>query len=514
MQNLDIKDNLDIINDKDFSNVISNNEKIQWSGKVLKINRQGKIQIRYLVITNNKILNIGKRGNFIENIFSKLVKRIILIEDIEAISFSKYSNNFLLHIKNDYDFNLNSFDKSDVILRILKYKFSKKKLKFFFVDDMDLLKYAKKDNEFEKEFPDEFPEYLNLEDFLFFIKKEKENRKNTEIILSTDDSFINQDSFKIIKKIGTGFSGNVFLAEKNSNKKLYALKVLKKLDIIKNKLIKNLQNEKKILEKVNNPFIVNLDYCYTSKHNIYFAMEFKQGGELLTHLHKKTRFNEKTTKFYACQIIIGLTYLHSLNIIYRDMKPENILMDSYGNLSLADFGISKILDQKDSTKTFVGTPFYIAPEIIKREKHNKMVDIWTFGILLYEMVFGIPPFNSCINKILCNSIINLDPIFPVNIDISQNFIDLIKSCLVKDPKKRIGFFDTKDIMKHEWFCDIDWSKVRSKSYTPPIVPEIKDKFDLRYFCKEIIKSVSEISEDFKEGEKKLVDKYQDVFELF
>ena len=210
-------------------------------------------------------------------------------------------------------------------------------------------------------------------------------------------------------------------------------------------------------------------------------MEFKQGGELLTHITKSKKFPEKTVKFFASQIILGIIYLHSLNIIHRDLKPENILMDNNGNLSLADFGISKILDPKDFSKTYVGTPFYTPPEIIKRQKHNKTVDIWTFGILLYEMIYGVPPFYNKIRNVLNNAIVNLDPCFPNHFFISENFKNLIRKCLEKNPEKRIGFFDTAEIMRHEWFFGVDWEKVRKREVCSPILPVVEGRLDLRYF---------------------------------
>ena len=128
--------------------------------------------------------------------------------------------------------------------------------------------------------------------------------------------------------------------------------------------------------------------------------------------------------------------------MYRDMKPENILLDDSGNACLADFGISKVLDKNQSTKSFVGTPEYVAPEIILQKGHNKAVDIWCFGILLYEMVYGLPPFFNKNHNVMLNWIVKLDPTFPKMIKISDDLMDLIKKCLTKDPTKRIGFENT------------------------------------------------------------------------
>lgn len=173
------------------------------------------------------------------------------------------------------------------------------------------------------------------------------------------------NSFELLKTLGSGYFGKVFLVEKKDDKQLFALKVISKLDVIKKEFFQGLINEKQILQKVKNPFVVNLEYCFKDKSHVFFAMKFMQGGELYHHLKKYKRFKESVAKFYAAQILSGLVYLHQNNIMYRDLKPENILLDEKGNAALADFGISKELSPNQKTKTFIGTPEYVAPEIIK-----------------------------------------------------------------------------------------------------------------------------------------------------
>ena len=180
------------------------------------------------------------------------------------------------------------------------------------------------------------------------------------------------------------------------------------------------------MEQIKHPCVVSLDYCFSSPSYVFFAMRFKQGGELYHHLRKMLRFPEPVCRFYAAQILSGLVYLHSMNIAYRDMKPENILLDEKGNACLADFGISKILDPNTNTKSFVGTPAYVAPEVVLQKGHNKSVDIWCFGILLYEMVYGLPPFFNQNQNTMLNWIVKLDPTFPKMIPVSPELEDLIR----------------------------------------------------------------------------------------
>mmetsp|Transcript_33178 Transcript_33178/g.30117 ORF Transcript_33178/g.30117 Transcript_33178/m.30117 type:complete len:152 (+) Transcript_33178:793-1248(+) len=146
-----------------------------------------------------------------------------------------------------------------------------------------------------------------------------------------------------------------------------------------------------ILEHVNHPFLLNLAYCFSTQEKIHFVMKFMRGGELFTHLRKNKRFPEETAKFYGAQVALGIGYLHSKDIIYRDIKPENILMDVDGYVCLADFGMAKVL-KKGVAMTLCGTPEYLAPEILTEEGHGKEVDWWSFGILMYELIIGMPPF--------------------------------------------------------------------------------------------------------------------------
>lgn len=519
MEKIEVKDKIDFICDKNFASVIKKDEKLYWSGHTLKINRRGKTQNRVFLITNERLINVGKRGNFLTNIFSKLIKREISIILVDAITYSAISNNFVLHVPKEYDYYLCTPDKDEVIDLILKIQELKGKndLKIYMVEDIDLDKFSRKEGDTEECFPNVTPSAMNSDKFESFIKQKKKKLesdiKNTEVIVSQDGKVVNESSFEILRTLGKGYFGRVFLVEKKDDKKLFALKVISKLDIVKRNFFENLKNEKNIMEKVNNPFVVNLEYCFASPSYVFFAMKFKQGGELYYHLRKKTRFSEKTTKFYACQIISGLSYLHSLNIMYRDMKPENILLDSSGNASLADFGISKVLDIKDSTKSFVGTPEYVAPEIVLQKGHNKAVDIWCFGILLYEMVYGLPPFYNKNQNIMLNWVVKLDPTFPKMICVSEELKDLIRKCLRKDPKDRIGYEDTCEVFKHAWFEGVDWEEVYELRVLPPIIPVVKDDMDTENFNEDVVKEKPRI-EDLKEIDQNIVNTYKDKFEEF
>lgn len=248
----------------------------------------------------------------------------------------------------------------------------------------------------------------------------------TEVVCSNDGRPINEDSFAILKLLGKGFFGRVFLAEKKDTRELYALKVLPKIEVIKKNSFANLRNEKQIMQTLSHPFILRLEYFFISPTYVFFAMRFQQGGELYLHLRRQGRFPESTARFYACQVFLGLEYLHSKQVLYRDMKPENILLDDRGDVVLADFGISKQLLAEDSTKSFVGTPDYVAPEVIQQQGYNKSVDVWCFGVLVFEMIFGHPPFSSKNQNALLNMILKNDLFFPEQVSISPELRDLLQ----------------------------------------------------------------------------------------
>ena len=432
MEKLEVKDKLNFICDKSFQTVISKDESLIWSGDALKINLKAKRQNRDFAITTDKVYNLGKKGNFLTSFFSKAIKRAFKVENVTAVTYSTISNNFVMHITSEYDYYLCTPDK-DEFLRYLLYVQKQKgcePLRFYMVEDIDLFKYAKYEGQKTEKLPNVTPQKFDLSSFDVLIKQKKQelenNIKNTEVIISDDGSKINENSFEILKTLGKGYFGRVFLVEKKDDKELYALKVISKLDIIKRNFFENLKNEKSIMEKVRNPFVVNLEYCFASPSYVFFAMKFKQGGELYHHLRKRTRFDEETTKFYAAEVVLGLTYLHEdCSVAYRDLKPENVLLDAQGHVCLADFGISKQLEGKESTRSFVGTPEYVAPEVVLQKGHNKAVDLWCYGVLLYEMVFGLPPFYNKNQNVMLNWVVKLDPTFPKMIKISEELQDLI-----------------------------------------------------------------------------------------
>jgi serine/threonine protein kinase len=201
------------------------------------------------------------------------------------------------------------------------------------------------------------------------------------------------DNFDLDRTVGTGSFGRVMIAYlKTDHAQRFALKMLKKENIVKMKQIEHTLNEKQILSAIDFPFIVKLLHSFKDNSNIYMVLEFVSGGEMFTHLRKTGRYSEDFACFYASQIVLSFEYLHHLNIIYRDLKPENVLYDASGYIKITDFGFAKII--KDRTWTLCGTPEYLAPEIILSRGYNKAVDWWALGVLIYEMVAGTFGFSN------------------------------------------------------------------------------------------------------------------------
>lgn len=213
------------------------------------------------------------------------------------------------------------------------------------------------------------------------------------------EKYLNQsltiNDFKLIKVIGVGSYGKVMLVRKIDTNEEFALKMLRKEYIAKKNQIEHTKTERRVLETVKHPFIVRLRYAFQNPKKLYFVLDYFPGGELFFHLQKSKQFPEDLVRFYAAQIVLALGELHKHNIIYRDLKPENVLLDNDGYIKLTDFGLSKenIIDTT-SAHSFCGTPEYLAPEVLKRLGHGKPVDWWSLGAIIYEMMTGLPPFFS------------------------------------------------------------------------------------------------------------------------
>ncbi|CCE61696.1 hypothetical protein TPHA_0B00240 [Tetrapisispora phaffii CBS 4417] len=298
------------------------------------------------------------------------------------------------------------------------------------------------------------------------------------------------ENFELLKLLGKGTFGRVYQVEKKDTGKLYAMKVISKSHIIKKNEIGHTLNERNILVKnvINScPFIVNLKYSFQTNENLYLVTDFKSGGELFMHLQYCGTFEESRSRFYAAELVLALEYLHDNDIIYRDLKPENVLLDASGNISLCDFGLSK-LDIKGKTRTFCGTTEYLAPEILtEKSGYTHMVDFWGLGILMFEMCCGWSPFKAPTIQLVYNNIVFSKIKFP-KCNLSQDGRNFIKQLLNRKPDHRLGSNDgARELKKHPFFKDIDWVAMLKKEIEPPFIPILNSDKDTAYFDKEFTK---------------------------
>ena len=520
MESFKVSDNLNWANDKEILSIL-NGEKLYFSGMITKINHYGMSQERSIILTDKALYNMKKKS----------LRRKISYNDIRGITYSKLTYEFVVHGNDDeYDYQYIHQERNLIIcfIAIFYQQVAFKPIQLCEVEEKTLKNFVtqkkekKKDNSFSKM---DLKYLIDTADFINqnlkevsantqVDAKEEKKRKNTLFSRHKTIKSVELDDFQIMKVLGRGTFGKVCLVQYKPTKEYYAMKSLKKDVLLDMDQVQSTILEKKILQSLDHPFLVGMVFCFQTEERIYFIMPFIRGGELFQHLRTEKFFKEDKARFYAASMGIALEYLHKHGIVYRDIKPENILIGEDGYLKLIDFGMAKMLKGNEKAMSFCGTPEYLAPEIITGEGHNRAADWWSYGILLFEMLCGIPPFYCENTERMYDLITNAELRFPKRIQLSENAKDLIKKLLIKKQDKRLGVEKGfEEIKSHPFFKGFDFDALLAKKLEAPFIPVLKDSLDVGNFDEEF--TSEEIATSvIPEGNMELIKRNQDQFDEF
>lgn len=284
--------------------------------------------------------------------------------------------------------------------------------------------------------------------------------------------------------LGAGAFGKVTLVVDQEKHKAFALKAVSKLQVVQNKQTTQMLNEKKVMQRLESMFLVNLLTTYKDDWFLYLLLDVCLGGELFTIHRSHGSFDEATARFYVGCVVEGFIHAHSHNVAYRDLKPENLVLDSDGYLKITDFGLSKFID--GSTFTMCGTPDYLAPEIITGQGHGLAVDWWALGVLIFELIASHAPFFDDTMNGIFRKIMACEFQFPKVF--SPECKDIVGRLLKVRPTKRLGIIKggAELLKKQPWFNGFDWSSLKEKRMTAPIKPTVKSFDDLDNFAAEVV----------------------------
>jgi len=492
-------DFLNLWEDMSIKKNIIREEIIQFSDKINKINRYGFKQERIILLTDKAIYNI-KKGS---------LSRRMDYKNIDCIIVAKLSEELAIHCKDvDYDYRIVSSRRKMIIEIISKcYKqINNKEIDLFEVEEKSLKEYVKTIKDIMKiktKSTVSRHNSISVEQYLFG----NMSKTDVSIIGSEQENSINEkkkafnkmhtdlNDFEKLKTIGRGSVGKIYLVKYNSNNKLYVMKSMRKDQLITDKLVENIIVERNILLLNQCQFILDLSFYVQTSERVYFITPFIRGGDLFHKLKNDMFLSEELVKFYGAQIAIAIQHLHDLGFAYRDLKPENILIDEDGYLKLCDFGASIKIKGTQKEKNFAGSPEYAPPEIICYEGHTFMCDWWSFGILLYELLYGYTPFYNKDKNRMYDLIKNGSLSFPDSISIkgeyqkykiSEEAKDLISKLLEKDPGIRLGREGLKEVEKHPFFDGIKFSMITKKKIKAPFKPIINKDNGLENFDEEFL----------------------------
>ena len=351
-----------------------------------------------------------------------------------------------------------------------------------------------------------FEEYLNtlltfrprpfdLNDFLQL----EEHTTRTGV---TDATKVGVDDFELLRVLGKGSFGKVYLVRSLSDGEIYAMKVLKKQDVKKRKQVEHTNTERRIMGGLgmDHPFIVTLRYAFQTDEKLYMVTDYCRGGELFFHLKRLRTFSEEMVRFYSAEIICALDHLHSNNVVYRDLKPENVLLDQDGHVRITDFGLSRDNVKTDTgATTFCGTPEYLSPEMILHRKtksgYGTSVDWWSLGTLMYEMFTGWPPFYDKNIRTMCENILHKPLTFSDKHHLSTHAKSVIAGMLNRTLEDRLGSgkLGVNGVKEHGFYQTLDWDQLMLRQIKPPFKPTVRSDTDVANFDKTFTKMPAQMS---------------------
>ncbi|KAL0953359.1 hypothetical protein HGRIS_004597 [Hohenbuehelia grisea] len=306
------------------------------------------------------------------------------------------------------------------------------------------------------------------------------------------DGEVNLFHFVLLRCVGKGAFGKVRVVQHKQTRELYALKYINKPKCVKMKAVPNIIQERRLLEEIDHPFIVNLRYAFQDDENCFFVLDLMLGGDLRFHLERLGSLSEEVVRFYVAQLSSALAFLHENKIMHRDLKPDNILLDERGNAHLTDFNIAVHFSDRKLTGV-AGSMAYMAPEILTKRGYTYCIDWWSLGVCAYELIFGRRPFRGRSNSDLTYSIAK-DPLkYPEDVEkrCSRAGLQVLRGLLERDTTKRFGCKPNgegyQELRRHPWFKSIDWDTLESKEQTPPFVPDNKKaNFDASHELEELL----------------------------
>lgn len=302
---------------------------------------------------------------------------------------------------------------------------------------------------------------------------------------------ISLQQFQLIKVLGKGSFGKVILVQHKASEGIYAIKVLKKASILEEDDVECTLTERRVLE-LNHAYLTTLFASFQDDSRLYFVMEYVAGGDLMFQIQRDRKFSESRSRFYAAEVALALMYLHSKKVIYRDLKLDNVLLDSEGHIKIADFGMCKEnVSPGHYATTFCGTPDYIAPEILQELDYGPPVDWWAFGVLLYEMLSGQPPFEADHEDDLFESILHDEVLFPIWL--TPDAVNILNQLMTKNPDRRLGSDNEDDIKRHRFFASMNWEALEKREVKPSFVPTINGSTDTANFDTEFTNEQPDLS---------------------